>query len=90
MQETALRCQSAIFDKRPILVCAENHRFLIAEDLREIDIKADILLEPARRNSCAAITAGCLKALERAPESVVLVLAADHLIPDNSGFGDAV
>ncbi len=90
IQETALRCQSEIFDPRPIFVCAESHRFLIAEDLLNIGVSADILLEPARRNSCAAITAGCLCAIARNPEAIVLVLAADHQIPDIAAFSKAV
>lgn len=90
IQETALRCQSDLFDPKPILVCAESHRFLIAEDLRNINVSADILLEPARRNSCAAITAGCLSALARSPDAIVLVLAADHQIPDIAAFAEAV
>ena len=90
IQQTVLRCRSPIFDVKPIFVCADNHRFLIAEDLSEIDIDADILLEPARRNSCAAITAGCLKALERSRDAIVLILACDHDIPDHRKFTDAV
>ena len=90
IQETALRCQSDIFDPKPIFVCAESHRFLIAEDLRNIGVDADILLEPARRNSCAAITAGCLTALKRDADAAVLVLAADHQIPDLEAFSNAV
>ena len=90
IQDTALRCQSDLFDPKPILVCAESHRFLIAEDLRNIGVKADILLEPARRNSCAAIAAGCLSALKRKADAMVLVLAADHQIPDLKAFSNAV
>ncbi len=90
IQDTALRCQGEIFDPRPILVCAESHRFLIAEDMRDIDVEADILLEPLRRNSCAAIAAGCLSALQRTSDAVVLVLAADHAIPDQQAFANAV
>jgi mannose-1-phosphate guanylyltransferase/mannose-6-phosphate isomerase len=90
IQDTVLRCQGNLFDPKPILVCAESHRFLIAEDLRNIEVKADILLEPARRNSCAAIVAGCLSALARTPDAIVLVLAADHQIPDLQAFSNAV
>lgn len=90
IQDTALRCQGELFDPKPILVCAESHRFLIAEDLRNIGVTADILLEPARRNSCAAIAAGCLSALKRSADAIVLVLAADHQIPDLKAFSDAV
>lgn len=89
-QETVLRCQSDIFDRRPIIVGADGHRFLLAEDLLEIGVAADILLEPAARNSCAAIAAGCLEALKRSPDAVVLVLAADHHIPDAGAFAEAV
>jgi len=90
VQQTALRCGSGIFDSRPIIVCADSHRFLMAESLLEIGVDADILLEPARRNSCAAIAAGCLKALARSPEAIVLILAADHDIPDHAQFAGAV
>jgi mannose-1-phosphate guanylyltransferase/mannose-6-phosphate isomerase len=88
-QNTVLRCRSDIFDARPIVVGAEAHRFLIAEDLLEIGVSADILLEPAPRNSCAAIAAGCLAALSRCRDALVLVLAADHHIPDAAAFSSA-
>src|SRR5690606_10578117 len=89
-QETALRCQSDIFDSRPIIIGANGHRFLLAEDLLEIGAEADILLEPTPRNSCAAIAAGCLEALKRSKDAVVLVLAADHHIIDTQAFAMAV
>ncbi len=89
-QETVLRCRSAVFDPRPIIVGADAHRFLLAEDLRDISVEADILLEPVARNSCAAIVAGCLQALSRDPHAMVLALAADHFIPDAEAFSEAV
>lgn len=89
-QETVLRCRSEIFDARPIVVGSEQHRFLIAEDLHAINVEADILLEPVPRNSTAAIAAGCLQALKRDKNSQVLILAADHHIPDVKSFRDAV
>ena len=89
-QETLLRCHDDLFDRRPIIVGAEAHRFLLAEDLLEIGVEADILLEPAARNSCAAVAAGCLRALQRDGEAIVLVLAADHHIPDAGEFSAAV
>jgi mannose-1-phosphate guanylyltransferase len=49
IQQTLLRCQSDLFDARPIVVCAQSHRFLMAEDLRQIDVEADIILEPVSR-----------------------------------------
>ena len=90
MQETVLRCSADIFDARPIIVAGESQRFLIAEDLRKINRAADIILEPMRRDSCAAIVAGCLQALERNAAAIVLILAADHQIPDSSLFVKAV
>lgn len=89
-QETALRCSGGLFDPRPIVVGADGHRFLLAEDLMRAGISADILLEPAARNSCAAIAAGCLQAQKRSPDAMVLVLAADHHIPDAQAFAAAV
>lgn len=89
-EETALRCQARALHPRPIVVASDAHRFLIAEDLSEIGIGADILLEPMARNSCAAVAAGCFQALARTPDAVVLVLAADHHIPDGGAFVDAV
>ncbi|WP_421693813.1 mannose-1-phosphate guanylyltransferase/mannose-6-phosphate isomerase [Aestuariivirga sp.] len=90
IQETALRCRADIFDPNPIIVGADAHRFLLAQDLRDIGVEADILLEPVARNTCAAIAVGCLQALERDPGAVVLVLAADHFIPDTAAFVAAV
>lgn len=89
-QDTARRCRGPLFDKRPIVVGADSHRFLLAEDLMQAGTTADILLEPVARNSCAAIAAGCLQALKRSPDAVVLVLAADHHIPDAAAFSAAV
>ncbi len=89
-QDTTLRCRAGIFDHRPIVVGADGHRFLLAEDLLEIGVAADILLESAARNSCAAIAAGCLQALKCSPDAVVPALAADHHIPDANAFAEAV
>lgn len=90
IQDTFLRCQGTLFDARPIVVTAEAQRFLVAEALREVGLAADILLEPMGRDSCAAIVAGALAAVARQPDAMVLVLAADHHIPDSSAFAAAV
>jgi mannose-1-phosphate guanylyltransferase / mannose-6-phosphate isomerase len=90
IQQTALRCQGEGFDPRPIFVAAEAHRFLVAEDAVEIGVEADIILEPMRRDSCAAIVAGALQAHARNDQALILVLAADHHIPDIAQFQKAV
>lgn len=89
-QDTVLRCQSDVFEPVPIVVASDAHRFLVAEDLLEIGVRADILLEPVSRNSSAAVAAGCLQALSRSPDAIVLVLAADHHISDKDAFSKAV
>jgi mannose-1-phosphate guanylyltransferase / mannose-6-phosphate isomerase len=90
IQETVLRCSGPLFDPRPIVISGETQRFLIAEDMAQINVKADIVLEPMRRDSCAAVAVGCFQALKRSKEAMVLVLAADHLIPDALAFMQAV
>jgi mannose-1-phosphate guanylyltransferase / mannose-6-phosphate isomerase len=86
IQETVLRCRADFFDPRPIVVAADAHRFMVAEALREISVQADIVLEPMRRDSCAAIVAGALLAQERNPDAIIMVMAADHHIPDSAAF----
>lgn len=90
IQQTLLRCSGANFDKRPIVVAGESQRFLVAEDLRSIGVKGEIVLEPMRRDSCAAVAAGCLIALKRSPDAMVLVVAADHHIDEVEKFRSAV
>jgi len=73
----------------PIVVCNEEHRFLVAEQLRELGIdNATIVLEPEGRNTAPAVALAALAA--NAPESVLLVLAADHLIADIPVFHAAI
>lgn len=64
----------------PIVVCQEAHRFLVAEQLREAGWSADILLEPAMRNTAPAIALAALQAMSRDPAALMLVLPADHAI----------
>ena len=89
-QATLQRCQAPVFSRKPIVVGANNHRFLLAEDLQRAGVQADVLLEPVARNSCAAITSAVLHGLKRDPNATFLVLAADHHVPDKDAFVDAV
>ena len=89
-QQTLMRCSGSAFDARPIIVSGESQRFLIAEELRSIGREAEIMLEPLRRDSCAAVAAGCFAALKRSPDAMVLVLAADHHISETEKFASAV
>lgn len=85
-QDTILRVSDPALFARPIVIANNTHRFMVLEQLAEIDRKADILLEPVRRDSGPAIAAGAIFALSREAEAVVLALAADHVVRDTKAF----
>ena len=86
--QRALRLQDVA---APIVVASDGHRFLAAEQLKELNIQdADILLEPVARNTAPAIAVGALRAMARNVDAIILVLPADHLIGDDQAFRDAV
>src|ERR1700719_741792 len=65
---------------RPIVITNAEFRFVVAEQLRDCGIAADIVLEPMRRDSGPAVAVSAVLAFERDAEALVLVLAADHVI----------
>jgi len=78
---------------RPIAVANEHHRFLVAEQLFEIGLKADILLEPAARNTAPAVAAAAIGALADAGSEappLLLVLPSDHVVAGVAAFQEAV
>ena len=75
----------------PMVVCNDAHRFLVAEELRAAGVdSAPILLEPAGRNTAPAIALAALEAAGAGQDPVLLVLPADHAIPDGAAFARAV
>src|ERR1700686_115456 len=70
----------------PIIVTNAEFRFVVAEQARSRGVKATILLEPQRGDSAAAVAAACEFAVRKNPAAVLLVVAADHLIPDIEAF----
>jgi mannose-1-phosphate guanylyltransferase len=75
----------------PLVVCNDEHRFLVAEQLRAIGVdNAQILLEPVGRNTAPAIALAAMSAMQRNLEAVLLVLAADHVLKDEQAFRDSV
>ena len=73
--------------QKPILVCNEDHRFILAEQLRELNIDDFIiLLEPFGRNTAPAITLAALKSIEIEEDPTLLVLSADHEIKNVEKF----
>jgi len=88
LQDTALRARAAAGDSEILVICNEAHRFLVQDQLSEVNIPARILLEPAGRSTAAAV-AVCALACEK-DDPVLLVLASDHAIHGEAAFGDAV
>ncbi|RZA35636.1 MAG: mannose-1-phosphate guanylyltransferase/mannose-6-phosphate isomerase [Lysobacteraceae bacterium] len=91
LQETALRVAGWPGVMAPLVVCGNDHRFMVAEQLREIGITPlGILLEPVGRNTAPAVAAAAhfLKAID--PEALMLVLPADHVIENGAAFREAV
>jgi mannose-1-phosphate guanylyltransferase/mannose-6-phosphate isomerase len=86
LQDTIRRCEGEGFSSEPVIVSLADQAGLIMQQLGDIGVVADILLEPARRDSCAAVVSGALAALKRDPDSLVLLLAADHHIADVASF----
>ena len=87
LQQTAERL-SDLPTSEPITICNEEHRFFVAEQLREIGSLGKIILEPVGRNTAPAIALAAL--LEKEADPLLLVLAADHVIADQDAFTDAV
>ncbi|MFT5814720.1 MAG: mannose-1-phosphate guanylyltransferase [Psychroserpens sp.] len=73
----------------PIVICNEEHRFIVAEQLRMIDLTGDIILEPVGRNTAPAIALAS-KVVMRSKDNLILVLAADHVIENEAEFVAAV
>jgi len=91
LQNTVSRLDGLANKSAPLIVCNENHRFLIAEQLRNIGISpAHIILEPVGRNTAPAVAVSALAALAHDPEALLLVLPADHLIANATKFREAV
>ena len=91
LQETQLRINGLNNLEPPIVVCNEEHRFIVAEQMREINQKPQsILLEPFGRNTAPAICLAALKALEKGEDPNLLVLSADHNILDKKMFLDSI
>lgn len=75
----------------PLFVCNEEHRFLVAEQVRQLGCTPlDIVLEPAGRNTCPAATLAALVLAARDPDALMLLMPADHLVKDIAAFQRAI
>ena len=88
-QDTLTRLPKEALD--PIVICNEDHRFLVAEQAREINVTLNsIILEPIGTNTAPAIALAAIKVLNDFENPILIVLAADHKIENKSAFHDAI
>jgi len=87
LQQTLMRA-SKISNQRPLVVCSQRHRFLVAEQSLAIGIEVDIILEPIAKNTAAAICLAALAANHRCDNeaSILVAMPADHAIKDDDSF----
>lgn len=91
LQDTAIRVANPDSYRPPIIVCGEDHRFLAAEQLRQIGVKpAALILEPIGRGTAPAIALAALKCLQSGDASVIVVMPSDHLICLDENFHAAI
>ncbi|MGL5471060.1 MAG: mannose-1-phosphate guanylyltransferase/mannose-6-phosphate isomerase [Shewanella sp.] len=91
MLQNTIRRLKGIDHEPVMLICNEEHRFIAAEQVRQLGVKHNgILLEPVGRNTAPAIALAALKAVESGHDPLLLVLAADHVIEDVAAFQQAV
>ena len=91
LQQTHQRLKGLNGLAAPMLICNEDHRFIVAEQMRQIGVEPNaIMLEPIGRNTAPAITVAALQATALGEDPLMLVLAADHLIRDAAHFRDAI
>ena len=90
LQQTLTRIES-LAQTSPILVCNEEHRFLVAEQVRQLGVTSPtIILEPEGKNTAPAIALAAIAASALDPESNLLVLPADHYVGKSAALIDAV
>lgn len=92
LQETVTRLYGLEISE-PMVICNEQHRFIVAEQLRQLDkLSNNIILEPVGRNTAPAIALAAFSAIKNneSEDPLLLVLAADHVIDDTHAFHKAI
>lgn len=90
LQDTLARLDG-VEHSTPIIVSNQSHRFIVAEQLRQVGLEqSTIILEPIARNTAPAIVLAALAATEHGADPVLLVLAADHYIAQDTAFHQAI
>jgi len=90
-QNTLTRLDGIADMQAPVVICNKDHRFMVAEQLHELDIQSpNIILEPVGRNTAPAIAIAALQAMATDDDPLLLVLAADHVIENTPSFHQAI
>lgn len=90
LQETIARLDN-FKHQAPVIICNEEHRFIVAEQLRQNRTNHNgIILEPVGRNTAPAIALAALHAIKNGDDPLLLVLAADHVITNPQAFTQAI
>ena len=88
---TLKRLETSAGFGEPILLCNNDHRFLVKEELERAGITTkSIYLEPVARNTAAAIAVAALAVARENPNGILAVMPSDHMIQDEPGFVEAV
>ena len=91
LQNTYLRLNEINNLASPIIICNEDQRFIVAEQMREINVRPNsIILEPVGRNTAPAIALAAIKSLEKNDDPTLLILSSDHKIADEVSFKNAI
>jgi len=90
LQATVLRLDGLADVAEPLLVCNEEHRFAVAEQVRQLGRNGTVVLEPVGRNTAPAVTLAALLALCQDQDPAMVVMPADHVIVDGARFREAV
>lgn len=91
LQQTLQRARGIAGEATPVIVCHESHRFSAAQQAQQVGVhKPAIILEPVARSTAASIALAALHLLPDAPDAVLLVLPADHLVRDPEALRTAV
>lgn len=88
--QNTLHRLSGLSIAKPITICNEEHRFIVAEQLRDIHALGPIILEPVGRNTAPAIALAALADQQQGKDSLLLVLAADHVIDNKKAFHHSI
>ena len=91
LQETILRLKGLDNLASPIIICNKDHRFIVAEQCKQINItNPTIILEPVGRNTAPAIAAAAFQSLMQSDKSILLILSTDHVIQDVEKFQKSI